>query len=88
MIGLKYGLSESKSKKSSSATLNSLSLIRTEASSVDNYELGLSGQFADLTYEVAAYRSTSERGSGRQPVSTCRFVSHRSSGAIRLSLTY
>ena len=46
------------------ATVDDISLIRTEASIVDNYELGLSGQFADLTYEVAAYRSNSDLGTG------------------------
>lgn len=48
------------------ATVDNISLIRTEASIVDNYEVGLSGQFADLTYEVAAYRSYSELGTGSQ----------------------
>ena len=46
------------------ATVDDISLIRTEASIVDNYELGLSGQFANLTYEVAAYRSNSDLGTG------------------------
>ncbi|NRB24818.1 TonB-dependent receptor [Shewanella sp.] len=50
------------------ATVDDISLIRTQASIVDNYELGLSGQFADLTYEVAAYRSNSDLGTGSKYV--------------------
>lgn len=44
------------------ATVNDINLIRTEASIVDNYEVGVSGQMGDLRYEVAAYRSQSELG--------------------------
>nr|WP_229380945.1 TonB-dependent receptor [Shewanella psychropiezotolerans] len=45
-----------------SATVKDISLIRTEASIVDNFEVGISGHLADFSYEVAAYRSYSELG--------------------------
>jgi iron complex outermembrane receptor protein len=45
-----------------SATVNDIALIRTEASIVDNYEVGFSGQVGNVTYEIAAYRSESELG--------------------------
>ncbi|AZG71902.1 TonB-dependent receptor [Shewanella livingstonensis] len=45
-----------------SATVNDIALIRTEASIVDNYEVGFSGQVGDVNYEIAAYRSESELG--------------------------
>lgn len=48
------------------ATVDDISLIRTEASVVDNYEVGFSGQFDDLTYELAAYRSNSDLGTGNK----------------------
>lgn len=48
------------------ATVDDISLIRTEASVVDNYEVGFSGQFIDLTYELAAYRSHSDLGTGNR----------------------
>ena len=44
------------------ATVNDINLIRTEASIVDNYELGFSGYMGELRYEFAAYRSESELG--------------------------
>ncbi len=44
------------------ATVNDISLIQTEASIVDNYEVGFSGHYDKLSYELAAYRSTSELG--------------------------
>lgn len=48
------------------ATVNDITLIRTEASIVDNYEIGASGQINDLGYEIAAYRSTSELGTSNE----------------------
>lgn len=44
------------------ATVPDISLIRTEASVIDNYEVGFSSQFANWMLTVAAYRSTSELG--------------------------
>ncbi|ABV36107.1 TonB-dependent receptor [Shewanella sediminis HAW-EB3] len=48
------------------ATVDDISLIRTEASVVDNYEVGFSGQFNDFTYELAVYRSNSDLGTGNK----------------------
>ncbi|WP_076408396.1 TonB-dependent receptor [Shewanella sp. UCD-KL12] len=48
------------------ATVNDISLIQTEASIVDNYEIGISGAFDDFSYEIAAYRSESELGTGSE----------------------
>lgn len=48
------------------ATVNDISFIQTEASIVDNYEVGFSGEFADIGYEFAAYRSESELGTGSE----------------------
>jgi len=48
------------------ATVDDISLIRTEASVVDNYEVGFSGQLNDLSYELAAYRSNSDLGTGNR----------------------
>jgi len=45
-----------------SATVNDIGLIQTEASIIDNYEIGFTSQFDDLRFEFAAYRSTSEFG--------------------------
>ncbi|WP_028108273.1 TonB-dependent receptor [Ferrimonas futtsuensis] len=44
------------------ATVTDISDIRTEASIIDNYEVGFSSQFDDLMFSLAAYRSTSELG--------------------------
>jgi len=44
------------------ATVNDISLIRSEASIVDNYEIGASSQFDNLMLTYAIYRSTSELG--------------------------
>ena len=44
------------------ATVPDISLIRTEASVIDNYEVGFSSQFDNWMLTVAAYRSTSELG--------------------------
>lgn len=44
------------------ATVNDIGLIQTEASIIDNYEIGFTSQFDDVRFEFAAYRSTSEFG--------------------------
>jgi iron complex outermembrane receptor protein len=44
------------------ATVDDIALIRTESSIVDNYEIGFAGQWGDINYEIAAYRSESELG--------------------------
>ncbi|WP_351077594.1 TonB-dependent receptor [Shewanella sp. CAL98-MNA-CIBAN-0140] len=44
------------------ATVDDIALIRTESSIVDNYEIGFAGQWGDVNYEIAAYRSESELG--------------------------
>ncbi|WP_434927398.1 TonB-dependent receptor [Shewanella sp. HL-SH2] len=48
------------------ATVNDINLVQTQASVVDNYEIGLSGQLNDLSYEVAAYKSESELGTSNK----------------------
>ena len=45
-----------------SATVNDIGLIQTQASIIDNYEIGFNSQFNAVRLEVAAYRSTSEFG--------------------------
>ncbi|EWS96586.1 ligand-gated channel protein [Pseudoalteromonas sp. SCSIO_11900] len=45
-----------------SATVNDIGLIQTQASIIDNYEIGFNSQFDAVRLEVAAYRSTSELG--------------------------
>jgi iron complex outermembrane receptor protein len=44
------------------ATVTDISLIRTEASVIDNYELGFSSDFEQMHFEFATYFSTSELG--------------------------
>lgn len=45
------------------ATVTDIALIRTEASIIDNYEIGFNSQInEDLRFEFATYRSTSELG--------------------------
>ena len=44
------------------ATVTDISLIRTEASIIDNYELGFSSVFEQVHFEFATYFSTSELG--------------------------
>ena len=44
------------------ATVNDIGLIQTQASIIDNYEVGFNSQFDAVRIEVAAYRSTSELG--------------------------
>ncbi len=45
------------------ATVEDIALIRTEASIIDNYEVGFSSQLSnDLNIEIAGYKSTSELG--------------------------
>ncbi len=48
------------------ATVTDITLIHTEASVTDNYEVGFSGRVEDLSYEFAAYRSTSELGTSNK----------------------
>ncbi|QYJ87605.1 TonB-dependent receptor [Shewanella mesophila] len=48
------------------ATVNDISLIQTQASIVDNYEVGFAGRYQDLGYQFAAYRSTSELGTSNK----------------------
>ena len=44
------------------ATVDDIGLIQTEASIIDNYEIGFTSLFDQVRVEVAAYRSTSELG--------------------------
>jgi iron complex outermembrane receptor protein len=44
------------------ATVTDISLIHTEASVIDNYELGFSSDFEQVHFEFATYFSTSELG--------------------------
>ncbi|WP_166425136.1 TonB-dependent receptor [Paraglaciecola sp. 20A4] len=44
------------------ATVTDIALIRTEASIIDNYEIGFTSEFDATRFEFAAYRSTSELG--------------------------
>jgi len=44
------------------ATVTDISDIRTEASIINNYEIGFSSEFDDLRFEFSVYRSTSELG--------------------------
>ncbi len=44
------------------ATVTDIALIRTEASIIDNYELGFSSDFEQVHFEFATYFSTSELG--------------------------
>lgn len=44
------------------ATVDDIGLIQTEASIIDNYEVGFTSRFDQVRLEVAAYRSTSELG--------------------------
>jgi iron complex outermembrane receptor protein len=44
------------------ATVDDIGLIQTEASIIDNYEVGFTSIFDQVRIEVAAYRSTSELG--------------------------
>ena len=49
------------------ATVTNITLIRTQASIIDNYEIGFNSQVNDdLRIEFAAYRSTSELGTSSQ----------------------
>ncbi|GAC32670.1 TonB-dependent receptor [Paraglaciecola polaris] len=45
-----------------SATVTDIALIRTEASIIDNYEIGFTSKFDRIRFEFSAYRSTSELG--------------------------
>lgn len=48
------------------ATVEDIALIRTDASLIDHYEVGFASDFDNLSIEVAAYRSTSELGTGSE----------------------
>lgn len=48
------------------ATVNDIALIQTQASIIDNYEVGFTSQFDDLRFELAAYKSTSELGTSNK----------------------
>lgn len=49
------------------ATVTNITLIRTQASIIDNYEIGFNSQVNDdLRFEFSAYRSTSELGTSSQ----------------------
>lgn len=76
-VGIKYNLNEKFSPFLSysqgsdisdigrllrSATVNDIGLIQTQASIIDNYEIGFNSQFDAMRLEVTAYRSTSELG--------------------------
>jgi len=45
-----------------SATVTDIALIHTQASIIDNYEIGFTSEFDALRFEFSAYRSTSELG--------------------------
>lgn len=45
-----------------SATVEDIALIQTEASIIDNYEIGLDTHFDDFDFSIAAFESTSELG--------------------------
>ncbi len=44
------------------ATVTDIALIQTEASIIDNYEIGFTSELDKLRFEFSAYRSTSELG--------------------------
>lgn len=44
------------------ATVEDIALIQTEASIIDNYEIGIDSHFEKGDFSIAAYRSTSELG--------------------------
>lgn len=48
------------------ATVTDISLIRTEASIIESYEVGFTSQFDSLRLEFPTYRSTSELGTSTQ----------------------
>ena len=48
------------------ATVTDIALIQTEASIIDNYEIGFTSEFEKLRFEFSAYRSTSELGTTNQ----------------------
>ncbi|WP_350541963.1 TonB-dependent receptor, partial [Psychrobacter sp. CAL495-MNA-CIBAN-0180] len=41
------------------ATVDDIALIQTQASIIDNYEVGFTSQFENVRFEFALYRSTS-----------------------------
>lgn len=48
------------------ATVSDINLIQTEASIIDNYEIGFSSQWDDLFFTFAAFESTSELGTSNK----------------------
>jgi len=48
------------------ATVNDIALIQTEASIIDNYEIGLDSHFDGFDFTIAAYKSTSELGTSNR----------------------
>jgi len=49
-----------------SATVDDIALIQTEASIIDNYEIGLDTHFDGVDFSIAAYKSTSELGTSNK----------------------
>ncbi|MGY8838249.1 MAG: TonB-dependent receptor [Enterobacterales bacterium] len=49
-----------------SATVEDIALIQTQASIIDNYEVGFTSQFENVRFEFALYRSTSELGTSNE----------------------
>lgn len=86
------------------ATVDDIGLIQTEASIIDNYEVGFTSIFDQVRIEVAAYRSTSELGTTNsfnevtgvyEPVRAPQeiwgyegIVDYRVSGTLSLMATY
>lgn len=48
------------------ATVDDIALIQTQASIIDNYEVGFTSQFENVRFEFALYRSTSELGTSNE----------------------
>ncbi len=48
------------------ATVSDINLVHTEASIIDNYEIGFNSQFEKLQVELSTYRSTSELGTSNK----------------------
>jgi iron complex outermembrane recepter protein len=48
------------------ATVDDIGLIQTQASIINNYEIGFTSQFEQVRFEVTAFRSTSELGTSNK----------------------
>ena len=48
------------------ATVDDIALVQTQASIIDNYEVGFTSQFENVRFEFALYRSTSELGTSNE----------------------